>query len=189
MLRGMSASLIGTLLLAISLTGMVVVIHNRLVKARNRMREGWSGVDVQLKRRHDLIPALLTTVQAYARHEKALLERLADARREALLPQEPKTCSSVESRLGAELTQLRAVVEQWPELKADAHYRRLMDELVEVEDAIQFARRYYNGAVRELNNALESFPSNWVGRFLGFRQGDFFEIAEVSERHPPQIRP
>ncbi len=177
-----------TAVLVAGLLVALVLVYNGLVRRRNRLREAWSGVEVQLKRRHDLIPSLVATVQGYRQHEAATLERVVSQRREAQQAHDARSCSVAESRLGAGLVQLVAVAEGYPELKADEHFRRLMKDLVETEDAIQYARRYYNGSVRELNNGIETFPSNLVAGLFGFRPGDFFEIVDNAERQPVAIQ-
>jgi len=168
------------LLLAL-LAAYVVWIFNRLVAARNAVKEAWAGVDVQLKRRHDLVPMLVDAVGAYASHERGLLERVARLRGRAPDPEE-------EAALSHDLSRLLAVVEAYPELKASANFLSLQRELVEVEDALQLARRYYNGAVRVYNTLLESFPASYVARSFGFTPARYFELPRATEARAPEVK-
>lgn len=165
----------------------VALVFNRLVSHRNRMREGWSGVEVQLKRRHDLIPRLVEVVSAYGHHERATLEGVMEKRAGALAAKGAGEAADAERGLGEGVGSLIAVAEAYPDLKADAVFRDLMGELVATEDALQFARRYYNGAVRELNNAVGVFPSNLVAGIFGFKEGEFFEVEKAIEREAPKV--
>ena len=153
---------------------------NRLVAARNAQREAWSGIDVQLKRRHDLLPVLVTCVQGYRVHEAGLLERIAHARSGAWN-------AADENVLARDLRQAIAVAEAYPGLKANAHFRDLMTRLVEVEDQLQYARRYYNGCVRDLNNLVQSIPTNWVAKAFGFGAATFFEVESAMVRDAPGV--
>ena len=158
----------------------VVLLFNRLVAARNLARQGYADIDVQLKRRADLVPALVEAVKGYAAYEKALLTAVVDARREALaaastpLPGEERF--GLERSLGQGLKQLVALAEAYPSLKADASFRDLSARLVEVEDQLQHARRFYNGAVKEYVTRIESFPDLLVARPFGFKPMPFFEL-------------
>ena len=165
----------------------VILIYNKLVKARNQMREGWSGIEVQLKRRHDLVPALVGCVKGYQPHEKGLLEAVIRERTEAQAARGAGDAGAAEKVRGRDLGKVVALAEAYPELKVDELFQELMGDLVEVEDQIQYARRYYNGSVRDLNNAIESFPSNLVAGRFGFEVGDFFEVETASERLPPDL--
>ena len=165
----------------------VAFAFNSLVSHRNRMREGWSGVEVQLKRRHDLIPRLVKVVSTYAHHEKSTLEGVMEKRVSALAVKGAGETADAERGLGEGVKSLIAVAEDYPDLKADAVFRDLMGELVATEDEIQYARRYYNGAVRELNNATGVFPSNLVAVIFGFSEGEFFEVEKAVEREAPQV--
>lgn len=160
----------------------LVWAYNRLVRGRNQMREGWSGIEVQLKRRHDLVPGLVECVKGMRDHERAVLEEVVRERSAAREAAGPAAAGGAETELGKGIGKLLAVAEGYPELKADGHFRELMDELVETEDQIQFARRYYNGSVRDLNNLVESFPTNLVAKAAGFAPGEFFELENVAER-------
>ena len=165
----------------------VILIYNKLVKARNQMREGWSGIEVQLKRRHELVPALVECVKGYQTHERGLLEAVVRERTEAQAARGAGEAGGAEKVLGRDLGKIVALAEAYPDLKADKSFRGLMGDLVEIEDQIQYARRYYNGSVRDLNNAIESFPSNLVAGWFGFEVGDFFEVETASERLPPDL--
>ena len=160
---------------------------NKLVKARNQMRLGWSGIEVQLKRRHDLVPALVECVNAYQTHERDLLESVTRERGAARAASGPGEAGGAEQTLGRDLGRIVALAEDYPDLKADASFRGLMTKLVEIEDQIQFARRYYNGSARDLNNAIESFPTNLVAGLFHFVPAEFFEVENASERLPPDL--
>lgn len=163
------------------------LLYNRLVRLRNKVREGWSGMEVQLKRRHDLIPSLVEVVKGYARHEGGVLTEVVKQRGAAVKAEGVEAARKAEDQLGGEMGRLFALVESYPELKADANYQDLMSELVNTEDELQYARRYYNGATRDLNNAVESFPGNLVARFFGFQASAFFEVSEAAERMVPRV--
>lgn len=176
--------LIGVLLL---LCLWAAFVFNRLVTHRNRMREGWSGVEVQLKRRHDLIPRLVEVVSAYGHHEITTLEGVMEKRAGALAAKGAGEAAAAERGLGEGVGSLIAVAEAYPDLKADEVFRELMAELVATEDELQYARRYYNGAVRELNNAACVFPSNLVAGLFGFKEAEFFQLENAVERYVPKV--
>jgi len=165
-----------------------VVLYNRLVRSQQLANEGWSGIDVQLKRRSDLIPNLVTTVQAYAGHERALFAEIARLRTEAGRIREDDVTgrAKAETKLASAVGQLIALAESYPDLKASENFGKLQAELANVEDELQMARRYYNGAVRNLNILVESFPSNLVAQLFGFRLRDYFEIDD-RDRAVPQV--
>lgn len=165
----------------------VIITYNRLVKARNRVDEAWSGIEVQLKRRHDLIPNLVETVKGYSHHERQLLEDIASLRGRAMSTDTLADHGSTEVDLSRQLKTLFAVAEAYPDLKADKNFRDLQRSLVEIEDQIQFARRYFNGSVRDLNILVQSFPNNLIAGPLGFRSRDFFEIELATERQAPEM--
>jgi len=167
----------------------VVVLYNRLVKSRQMVSEAWSGIDVQLKRRTDLIPNLVETVKGYAGHERETLQRVTELRNQAqAMPRDDVAGrAQVEGLLSQALGRLLAVAEAYPDLKASANFSELQEALREVEDALQMARRYYNGAVRNLNVLVESFPSNLVANQFGFSQAEYFEIEDSSERAVPKV--
>jgi LemA protein len=165
-----------------------VAIYNRLVRLRQHVRESWSGIDVQLKRRHDLIPNLVTTVKGYAAHESEVLEKVTRLRAEAARGvTSPRGSSEAEGPLAAGLAALFAVAERYPALKADAHFLALQKELAETEDRIAAARRFFNGNVRDLNSLCEQFPSAVVASAAGVRQVDFFELESAAERVVPRV--
>jgi LemA protein len=163
------------------------VTYNRLVRRRNLVAEGWSGIDVQLRRRADLVPNLVATVKGYAAHEKELFEQLAEWRGRSLQAAGPEPQAEAERGLGAALGRLFAVAEAYPELKADANFRHLQEQLAATEDELQMARRYYNGTVRELNTAVQSFPSNLVARGFDFSAAEFFELDAETPRAVPAV--
>jgi LemA protein len=153
----------------------LVVSYNGLVRLRNKVREAWSGIDVQLERRHDLIPNLVTTVQAYAAHERAVFDEVARARSAAQAASGPVAAGEAETALGAAIGRVIAVSERYPELQASANFLQLQRELTETEDEIAASRRIYNGNVQIYNTRIESFPTAlWAGS-LGFGRADLFE--------------
>jgi LemA protein len=173
------------MLLAILLVA-VVWFYNRLVAQRNRVAEAWAGIDVQLQRRHELVPNLVQVVRGYARHEAQTLEAVTMQRSGG--DRASPELAGRETELSRSLGRLLVLAEAYPELKADENFRQLQDDLVEVEDHLQYARRYYNGTVRDLNNLVESFPSNLVARPFGFHPAVFFEIELASQRRAPDVR-
>ncbi len=172
----------GGTLLALALLGAIVagaiVLYNRLVADRNQVRQGYADIDVQLKRRADLVPRLVDAVRAYADYEKALLTSVTELRASALAAQRTAERFGIERTLGERLQQLVLLQEAYPQLKADENFRQLSGALVEVEDHLQFARRFYNGAVQQYLTRIESFPDLLVARTLGFRAEPFFETDE-----------
>jgi LemA protein len=167
----------------------VVVLYNRLVRSRQVVSEAWSGIDVQLKRRADLIPNLVETVKGYAGHERETLQRVTELRNQSqAMPRDDVAGrAQVEGLLSQALGRLLAVAEAYPDLKASQNFSELQQALQDVEDALQMARRYYNGAVRNLNIQVESFPSNLVANQFGFTKADYFEIEEASDRALPKV--
>ncbi len=175
---------IALVLALLAVLAWAVFAYNHLVRLRNQVRAGWSDIDVQLMRRHDLVPALVEAVRAYAGHEKSLLERVTALRAEAVASQSPTRLAAVEAQLEHEVGRLLVLKEAYPELKASENFLRLQRDLVDVEDHLQFARRFYNGAVRELNNGVQRFPDLVVARTFGFAQAEFFEAPEGAEKAP-----
>lgn len=162
----------------------VVYAYNRLVERRNHALEAWSGIDVQLKRRHDLLPKLVETVRAYARYEQQVLEHTTELR----ATRGPSAgLGQSENAITGALRRLFALAEAYPDLKANAGFIELQDQITAVEEQIQYARRYFNGTVRELNILVESFPSNLVARLFGYSLMDYFEIELATQRESPQI--
>ena len=166
---------------------VLIILYNRLVRLRNMVREGWSGIDVQLKRRANLIPNLVETVKGYMGHERDLLEKVAELRSRSLKTADLPEKQQVESQLTGGLARLFAVAEGYPELKANQNFQDLQQQLAEIEDQIQLARRYYNGTVRNLNIAIESFPGNLVAGRFAFQTADFFEIEAPADRVVPTV--
>ncbi len=168
---------------------LLALAYNRLVRCRNFVAEGLSGIDVQLKRRHDLIPSLVECVKGYAGFERTLLEDLTKLREDADHATSMADVNELETRLNGGLVSFFARVEAYPDLKANTTFEELTEQLVATEDALQYARRYYNGAVRDLNIAVEAFPSNLVARWFGFRTADYFQVESVGERAAPKVTP
>jgi len=173
-------------LILIALAG--VVIYNRLIRSRNRVDTAWSDIDVQLQRRHDLIPRLVKAVEQYARYEKATLEAVTELRAEAMQQADVRARGRAEEKLGAGLERLIALAENYPDLKANENFLNLQNELVETENYLQFARRYYNGSVRDYNTLIESVPSNMVAGLFRFTQRDFFQRSSDEAANVPLAR-
>ncbi len=165
-----------------------VMIYNRLIRLRNLCKEGWSGIDVQLKRRANLIPNLLETVKGYMSHEKDVFKQVTEARARALSAKGPAERGQGESMLTQSLRTLFAVAENYPELKANTNFLELQNQLSLIEDEIQKARRYYNATVRDFNTAIEVFPNTIVASLFGFRQEEFFEITDPEDRKVPEVK-
>lgn len=168
----------------------VIAAYNRFVTLTQRVSEAWSDIDVQLKRRYDLIPNLVATVKGYATHEAGTLEQVTEMRTRAMNAQSPHEKEEAENMLSGALKSLFAVAENYPNLKANENFAQLQGELSDTENKIQAARRFYNGVVMELNTALQSFPSNIVGSIFGFRQSEFFQLGEGegAAREPVQVQ-
>lgn len=162
--------------------------YNGLVRTRQHMRESWSGIDVELKRRYDLIPNLLATVKGYAQHERDVLERVVRARQTAVdSTGSPASQAKDENALVGSLRGLFAVVESYPDLKANDQFLNLQEELADTEDRIAAARRFFNGNVRDLNNRVQVFPSNLIAGMFGFKLEEYFEIEDASVRRAPNV--
>ncbi len=175
--------------IVLAIAAYAVVIYNGLVKARQMVREAWSGIDVQLKRRADLIPNLLETVKGYASHEKDTLAEVTEmrARAQGVPAGDVAGRAVAEGMLSQALGKLFAVAEAYPDLKANENFRDLQQSLDKMETEIQMARRYYNGAARDLNVRVESFPSNLVANTFKFEQADYFEIENDADRAVPKV--
>jgi LemA protein len=158
---------------------------NRLVRLRNQVNEAWAGIDVQLQRRYELVPNLVATVKGYMKHESGVLERVTRLRAQPEMDTGER--ASQESGLSRSIGRLFAVAEDYPELKASEGFRQLHSSLVEIEEQLQFARRYYNGSVRDNNNLVEGFPSMLIAHPFSFREATFFEIELASQRQAPEI--
>jgi LemA protein len=166
-----------------------IVTSNSLIRARNKVSEAWSGIDVQLKRRHDLIPNLVQTVRGYAAHERETLTRVTDARAGAVAAQDtaPHERAQAESGLSQALGGIRVVAEQYPQLQANDSFRALQAQLAEIEDEIQASRRIYNSNVQIYNTRIQIFPNSLVAARGGFAPREFFEIEIASDRDVPQV--
>jgi LemA protein len=170
-----------------AVAGYAAFVYNQLVNLGNLAREGWSGVDVQLRRRTDLVPNLVATVKAYAAHERDLFEDIAARRASSVAAASVPDQAAAERALGGSLGKLMAVAEGYPQLKADQNFRQLQQQLAEIEDEVQMARRYYNGTVRNLNIRIQSFPDVLVARPLGFRELPYFELDDASQGAVPTV--
>jgi LemA protein len=177
----------GLIALIVAIAGYLVYAYNSLVGNKNLVAEGWSGIDVQLRRRADLIPNLIETVKGYASHEDKLFRDIAELRAKSISGGTVGEQSAVGQAMSGALGKLFAVAEAYPELKADANFRDLQDKLSGIEDEIQLSRRYYNGAVRNLNTLIQSFPSNFVANVFKFTQAEFFEIGDAAAREVPKV--
>jgi LemA protein len=166
------------IVLAVLVVGWIVYAFNRLVRYRNRADEGWAQIDVQLRRRYDLIPNLIATVQGYAAHEREVFERVTAARANAEAAADVQGQATAENAVTAGLRQLLAVAENYPELKANQNFLALQEELTGTESKIAYARQYYNEQVRLLNTAIETFPSNVLARLAGFTPRAFFDVDD-----------
>ena len=164
-----------------------VGMYNGLVRERNEVRNSWAQIDVQLKRRHDLIPNLVETVKGYAAHEKSTLESVVQARARAVSAEGVADRARAESELGGALGRLMLVVEQYPDLKANQNFLALQEELTSTENKIGFARQYYNDSVMKYNTRIQSVPTNIAASMFNFQQEDFFELEDQAEREVPQV--
>jgi len=165
----------------------LLVVYNRLVRLVNYVREAWSGIDVQLKKRHDLIPLLVTTVKSYASHERNLLEAITKLRTRGMSATSLRETETAEIELSKALGKLFVVVENYPDLKASQNFLELQKDISKVENDLQKARRYYNGTVRNYNILIEQFPSSLVAKLAGHSQKEFFDIGNESERAVPDV--
>ena len=172
-------------LLLIGLT--YVLVRNSMIGSRNRVDESWSGIDVQLKRRHDLVPNLVETVKGYATHERETFEKVTQARAAAMQAEGPAQASQAEGMLSQALGGLRVVAEQYPELRATENFQQLSRNLSELEDEIQASRRIYNSNVQAYNTKIQIFPNSVIAGAGGFTPREFFEITDAAEREPVQV--
>lgn len=181
--------LIGIILAVVVLVAFyAIAIYNKLIKLKNLVAEAWSGIDVQLKKRYDLIPNLVETVKGYAAHEKDTFENVTRARAAAQQATTVEGQQAAEKNLSSALMNLIAVAERYPDLKANTNFLQLQNTLGEVEGDIEKARRYYNGNVREQNTLLESFPSNIIANLFGFVKSVMFELESPAEKQAPQVK-
>ena len=181
--------MIGYIILAVIVVLILwlIAVFNGLVRLRNRAQEAYSDIDVQLKRRYDLIPNLVETVKGYAAHEKGTFENIAKYRSMAMQATGPVDKAAAENQLSGALKSLFAVAENYPQLQASQEFTQLQTSLSEIEDAIQNARRYYNAVVRDLNTKIQSFPTNILAGMFGFQQKQFFETA-AADREPVAVK-
>jgi LemA protein len=180
--------LIGLALVVVVPLVAAIAIYNRLASTRQHIRESWSDIDVELKRRYDLIPNLVTTVKGYAAHERETLERVTALRNAAQANHgSPRSQAGDESALMLAVGRLFAVAEAYPQLKADTHFRELQTELANTEDRLAASRRFFNANVREMNQLCSTFPSNVVASLFGFRPEEFFELSSDAERVVPRV--
>ncbi|MBU3895922.1 LemA family protein [Patescibacteria group bacterium] len=173
---------------AVILVLWIIAAFNNLIRTRNRAKEAWSDIDVQLKRRYDLIPNLVETVKGYAIHEKELLEKVTQARASAISAQGTKDKADAENALSGTLKSLFAVSENYPDLKASVNFLQLQKDLTDTEDKIQAARRFYNSNVMELNTKIEVFPSSIIASVFSFKRMDLFELQEAAQREPVAVK-
>lgn len=164
----------------------VVFLYNNLAKMKVRIDEAWSQIDVQLKRRIDLIPNLIETVKGYAQHEKGVFEEVTKARSALMSANTPKEAGKAEGQLEGALKSLFAVAEAYPELKAQENFSQLQEELSDTEDKIAYSRQFFNSTVRDFNSKIATFPNNIVAGMLGFKEKEFFEVEEA-EREAPKV--
>jgi LemA protein len=165
----------------------LIAIYNGLVGSRNQAHTAWSQIDVQLKRRHDLVPNLVAAVRGHAGYERGTLEAVVEARSRALAATGPRTAGEAERALAGQVGQILALAEAYPDLKAAGSFLELQHALVEIEDHLQDARRYYNAVVRDLNTRIELFPTNLVAGALGFTKEEFFGLEDRAEAAVPRV--
>ncbi|MCX6723393.1 MAG: LemA family protein [Candidatus Staskawiczbacteria bacterium] len=176
------------IIILVVIAGWIITVFNGLVILKNRAKEAWADIDVQLKRRYDLIPNLVETVKGYATHERELFEKVTQARSAAMSATGLKDKAEAENALSGTLKSLFAVAENYPDLKASQNFLQLQNELVDTEDKIQAARRFYNTNVRDLNIKIESFPANLIASPLGFKEMELFQTANEAERQPVSVK-
>lgn len=168
--------------------GWVWMAYNGLIRLKNQTDEAWSDIDVQLKRRYDLIPNLVETVKGYATHEREAFENVTKARTAAMGASTPEAKGQAENMLSGALKSVFALAEAYPDLKANQNFAKLQDELSDTENKIQASRRFYNGNVRDLNIRVESFPTNMIAQKLGFTKREFFEVENETEKAPVKVQ-
>ena len=179
--------LIGVIVLIVAVAIYFMVAYNGLVRLKVQCDNAWSDIDVQLKRRYDLIPNIVETVKGYAAHEKGTLEGVVAARNQAMSAQGPAAKGQAESLLTGALRQVFALAEAYPQLRAVESFTQLQNTLNQIEDTVQNARRYYNAVVRDFNTMIEQFPSNIVANMGSFKEREFFEITAPAEREAPKV--
>jgi len=174
--------------LIVVLVLFVIGIYNRLVGLRNQVDNSWSQIDVQLKRRHDLIPNLVETAKGYMTHERGTFEAITQARSQAMGAKSVADAAKAEGLLGQVLGKFMVTVESYPDLKANQNFLRLQEELTSTENKIGYSRQFYNDTVSQYNTAIQSFPTNLVANAFNFRGREFFEVEAAAERQPPQVK-
>jgi LemA protein len=174
-------------IIIIALILFVGLTYNKLVTLRNRVKEAWSDIDVQLKRRYNLIPNIVETVKGYAAHEDSVFTKVTEARANAINTKNVKDQAAAEDMLSGALKSLFAVAENYPELKANENFMQLQNELVDTEDKIQSSRRFYNGNVRDYNTKIEQVPSNVIANIFKFKAEEFFEIEDEKEKENVEV--
>lgn len=179
--------MIASLILLVVLLAIAVWLYNLLIKDRNQVLAAWSDIDVQLKRRHDLIPQLVTAVKAYSAHEKATMLAVTELRGKSEIAEHLPEKAGIENEIEAALLRLSLVAEAYPELKADENFRQLSENLSDVEDHIQYARRYYNGSVRIFNTRIQSFPQILIAKPFRFQAAEYFEVEDQTQRISPIV--
>ena len=177
-----------TIAIAVFIVLWLVFTYNGFVRLRNRMKEAWADIDVQLKRRHNLIPNLIKSVKGYMAHERGVLEEVTKARTATLAAQNQHDVQESENMLTGALKTLFAVSENYPDLKASANFVELQRELRDTEDKIMASRRFYNNNVMSLNTKIESFPANFIAKMFGFKQAELFEVQVEEEREVPEVK-
>ncbi|MDY7010493.1 MAG: LemA family protein [Planctomycetota bacterium] len=175
------------IVICVVLAGWVIFAFNRLVREKNLLAEGWSGIDVQLRRRRNLIPNLVEIVKGYSDYEKSVLERITELRTRGEQAKGMRETETAENALTDQIKGLFALAERYPDIKAGANFLDLQEQLAEIEDQLQMARRYYNGAVRNYNIRVERFPGNIVAGIFGYRRAEFFQIETATERKAPEV--
>jgi len=175
------------IIIVVALLIYVMFTYNSMIKLRNQVKEAWSDIDVQLKRRYNLIPNIVETVKGYAAHEEAVFTKVTEARANAINATSKKDQSVAENMLSGALKSLFAIAENYPELKANENFMQLQTELVDTEDKIQSARRFYNSITRDFNTKIQQFPSSLIAQAFAFKPEEFFEIEEVKERENVEV--
>lgn len=174
-------------LIVVAVIVAVIFIYNRMIKMRNQADEAWSDIDVQLKRRYNLIPNIVEAVKGYATHEEAVFTKVTEARTSAINAGSRQDQAQAENMLTGALKSLFAVAENYPDLKANENFMQLQTELVDTEDKIQAARRFYNGTVRDFNTALQVFPSSIIAKMFKFEDKEFFEVENEAEKKVVEV--
>jgi len=176
------------LLVAALIVFWIIISYNSLITLKNRVKEAWSDIEVQLKRRYDLIPNLVETVKGYASHERELFEKVTEARSKAMQAQGMKEKGEAENALAGTLKSLFAVSENYPQLRASENFMELQRELTDTEDKIQASRRFYNGNARDINTKIETFPTNVIANIFKFKSVEFFQTETEAEKQPVAVK-